>query len=490
MIRRLIWGILGLAAILASVVLIRTALFTSRQMPVGPQRGILIDKEQIADHLAKAIQLRTISHGPVSPVEEEAFKNLHRFFARSYPKVHSTLKRETVSGSSLLYTWEGADPNLKPILLMAHMDVVPVAAGTEGDWTHPPFSGEIADGFIWGRGAMDDKVGVMSILEAVEILIAEGFRPSRTVYLAFGHDEEVGGFKGAAKIAALLRARGVELEFTLDEGFAITEGILPGVVAPVAMIGVAEKGYLSLELTVESPGGHSSMPPKHTAVGALSTAIHRLERNPFPAGIKGATRQLFEFVGPEMPFSKKMVFANLWLFGRLAERRLAASPSTNALIRTTVAATMVGGSDKENKLPTKAWAIVNVRIMPGESIDSVTEYVQRTINNPKVEIRTLEHAAEPSPVSDAGSASFKVIQRTIHEIFPDVVVAPSLTVGGTDSKHYVSLSDAAYRFMPLRLKPIDLHRYHGTNERVAVDNLAEAVRFYARLIRNASYIHK
>ena len=209
------------------------------------------------------------------------FLALHEYLKETFPKVHSGLTKETINDYSLLYTWKGSDETLKPILLMAHLDVVPVEPASEADWQHPPFEGQIQDGYIWGRGALDDKAGVMGLLEAVETLLAEGFRPKRTIYLAFGHDEELGGPNGAAKIAELLLSRKVELDYVLDEGLIIANGILP-VSKPVALIGIAEKGFVSLELSVETEGGHSSMPPPNTAIGILSEAVNKLEEGQMP----------------------------------------------------------------------------------------------------------------------------------------------------------------------------------------------------------------
>jgi len=333
---------------------------------------------------------------------------------------------------------------------------------------------------------MDDKVSVLGILETVEMLLAEGFQPRRTIYLAFGHDEEVGGLNGAAKIVALLHSRGVQLEYVLEEGSAIAEGVMPGVSAPVALAGIAEKGYVSLELTVEGQGGHSSMPPTHTAVGILSTAIHNLEKNQFPTGIEGVTRKMFEYVGPEMSFGKKMVFANLWLFGPLVGRLLAASPMTNALTRTTTAATVFEGGVKENVVPTKARAIVNFRILPGDSINSVIDHVRKAADDPRIKITPLSTLlSEPSSVSDTESAAFQLLQRTIRQVYPDVVVAPWLVVGGTDSRHYAKLSANIFRFIPMRIGPGDTQRFHGTDERISVEDYEQYVRFLIQLIRNS-----
>jgi carboxypeptidase PM20D1 len=472
---------LGLVLLLA-VVSIRTLTFRSKQLLVEPlPHQEMDDQARIADRFARALQFETVTGG-----SGEAFLGLHQYLAEAFPLVHRTLTRETVGEYSLLYTWQGSDPSAKPILLLAHMDVVPVEPGTEADWTYPPFGGDVADGYIWGRGALDMKVGVVGILEAVETLLREGFGPRRTIYLAFGHDEESGGQDGAARIAALLRSRGVEPAYVLDEGLAITDGIVPFVSRPVAPIGIAEKGKVALEIIATGPGGHASMPYIPTAIGALGDAIRRLERHQPAPRLEGATRRLFEYVGPEMSLVGRAVFANMWLFGWLTERKLVARPETNALVRTTVATTMIDGGVEEDLLPTVARAVVNVRILPGDSIAGVVEHVRRVIDDDSISIHALrETAFEPSRVSDVESQSFRALQRTVHEVFPDVIVALSLTPASTDARHYESLAADSYRFLPMRVTRDDLKRVHGTNERIAVGNYAEIVLFYARLIRNS-----
>lgn len=367
---------------------------------------------------------------------------------------------------------------------MAHMDVVPVDSASESLWKHPPFSGAVADGFIWGRGAMDDKGSVLGILEAVEHLLNEGFLPERSVYLAFGHDEEIGGHNGAAKIAELLSSRGVELEYVLDEG-AILSGIIDGISSPVALIGIAEKGYLSIRLSAESAGGHSSIPPADSAIGVLSRALQRIEAAPFPSRLNGPTRQMFEYLGPEMSWPKKLALANLWLFDPLIRRQLARSPLTNAAIRTTVAPTIFSAGIQENVLPTKATAVINLRLMPGETIASALAHVRKAIDDPKVQLTALPVQMEPSAISDIESAGFQLLQRTIGQTIPETIVAPALLVGATDSRHYAGLTKNIFRFLPITLRPEDTKRYHGIDERISIDDYERCIRFYAQLIRNS-----
>ncbi len=473
-----------LAALLASVLFFNTLRFQSRQVPVAALQPIEVDESSIAERLSQALRFRTVALEEDKPASGAEFESLHAYLAQAFPRVHETLTRELIGEYSLLYSWKGQDEGLKPILLAAHQDVVPVEADSR--WQHPPFEGRIADGYIWGRGAMDDKSSMMGILEAVEILLGEGFQPRRTTYLAFGHDEEVGGYEGAARIAAQLRARNVALEYVLDEGLIIADGILP-VPRPVALIGIAEKGYVSLELSVDGEGGHSSTPPPHTAIGILSAAISRIEEHQMPGGLKGAVRQLFDYIGPEMPFGRKLVFANLWLFKPLVERQLSSLPAMNAGLRTTTAVTVIEGGVRDNVLPTRARAVVNFRILPGDSIEGVVAHVRDTVNDTRVKIaRHGAPASEPSAVSSTSTPGFEILQRTVRQVFPDVVAAPALVTGATDSRHYADLTSSVYRFLPQRHRLDDVARYHGTDERISVANYAQSVKFYCQLIRSST----
>lgn len=477
--------VIAAVAVLLVVIVIRTLLFTSKQVHVEPVTDIAIDPEAV-QRLSKALQFKTISYQDSEKMDKKEFLGLHNYLEKTFPEVHRTLTREPVSEYSLLYTWKGRSDTLNPILLMSHLDVVPIEPGTEKDWAYPAFSGEIKDGYIWGRGSMDIKEGVLSILEAVEHLLKEGFEPERTVYLAFGHDEEVGGLTGAKIIAALLKSRGVSLEYVLDEGGAITIGVVPGVTGPVALVGVAEKGYISLALTVESEGGHSSMPPKHTAVGILGKAVVALEKNRFSGRLQGVVKKMFEYTGPEMPFTKKLIFANLWLFNPLVKHQLAQTAKTDALLRTTTAPTIVKGGTKENILPTKVEAVVNFRILPGETIETVKDHAKTTINDPRVTITPLKQVWNPSPVSDLESESFAQLQKTIRQVFPGTVVAPYLVTGATDSRHYLVLTNNVFKIVPVVITPEDLKRPHGTNERISVQDYEKCVKFFIQVIRNSS----
>ena len=479
-------GAAVLVLLLAAIVLVRALTVRSSQITIPPVNDIRVDAISAAQRLAVAVSYPTVAR-TVDDIDTEALLGLHAFLADAYPGVHDRLSRTVVNELSLLYRWPGSDPTLDPLLLLGHLDVVPVQEANRGQWQQPPFAGVVQDGWIWGRGAMDDKAGVLGALEAVEALITDGFSPQRTVLLAFGHDEEVGGSQGAQAIVAHLEDAGTRPFLVLDEGMSVVEGLVPGLTAPAALIGVAEKGFLSLELTATATGGHSSVPPADTAVGRVARAVVALESHPLPARLSGPTEAFFAALVPEMPLAERLVLANRWLFGPLIKRQLSAAPSTNAVIRTTTAPTMLTAGVKPNVLPTTARAVVNFRIHPADSIAIVVEHVRQVIDDPAVTVSPLDgFQSEPSAVSPLDHPAFDLLARTIREIFPSALVAPSLMVGGTDARHYTGLTDAVYRFLPIVLQPEDIDRFHGVNERLGIEGYAQAIRFYYRLIENAA----
>jgi carboxypeptidase PM20D1 len=486
MLRKLVLLLGAAFVMLAGVTLVRATRDGSMQVPVAPAPNVVIPSGA-AERLAGSLRIPTISAEDPAAFDTEAFRALHAYLQAAFPRVHSQLQRETVNEHSLLYTWHGSNASLKPILLIGHLDVVPVEPGTEEKWQQDPFGGRIADGLIWGRGAIDNKSAVVGTLEAVEMLLAEGVRPARTVYLAYGHDEEVGGARGAREIAALLKDRGIELEMVLDEGGVIGDGILPGISRPVALVGVAEKGFVTVELSTRAAGGHSSLPPAESAVGILSTAVARLEQNQMRPRLEGPTRQLFDRIGPHFPPVQRAVFANLWLTRALLLRMLEQNRATNAMVRTTTAATIFQAGTKDNVLPSYARAVINFRIAPGDSVAAVVEHVRRVISDDRVEVKTVgRFSAEPSAVSSTGSDSFRTLERTIRRVAPDAVVAPYLVVVVTDARYYSALSRNVFRFLPLRLTSRDLERMHGIDERIGIREYEAAVRTYRQLIVEAA----
>jgi carboxypeptidase PM20D1 len=486
MIRTLKFLAIALTA-LVLIVLINTWRLPALPEPQGDKLAAPENLDAASERLSAAIRIPTISLGFAKPPGGDQFPALHALLAKSFPLTHATLTREIVGEGSLLYTWPGSDATLAPVLITAHQDVVPIEPGTEGGWTHPPFGGVIADGYVWGRGTMDDKHRLMATFEAVEYLLTQGHTPRRTVLLAFGHDEEIGGLLGAKKIADLLESRKVRAQFALDEGSAILDGVVPGANRPIAQIGVAEKGYMSLELTATGLGGHSSMPPANTAVGKLGRAIAALEANQMPATLDGPGGDALRAIAPALPFAQRIALANTWLFGPLLKSQLAKVGNTNALIRSTTAPTMISGGIKENVLPTQAKAIVNFRILPGDTADSVKAHVTRTINDPDITLTDyLKAPAEATPVADTRNPGYALISDTARRIEPSALVVPSLVIAGTDSKHWSRVSDAAFRFTPARIGPDELKRFHATNERIAISNYGEIISFYRELITQST----
>jgi len=482
-----------LILVILLVALGRTFLLPSKQIARQPYTPQSFDSQQAVKCLSGAIAFRTISwEGGGTDTQkkstQDAFKGLHAYLEKWFPQVYAKLEHQVIGGNNLVFSWKGSDPSLKPILLMGHQDVVPVEAGTEGNWARPPFSGEIANGFVWGRGALDDKMTVVGLLESVDLLLAKGFQLKRTIYLAFGQDEEIGGLEGAQKIAESLKSRGVQLEFVLDEGGFISKGIVPGISAPVAMIGTSEKGYLSLELTVETTGGHSSVPPNESSIGILAAAIRKIERHPMPAHVHGPVGEFLEHSADGASFPMKLVFRNLWLFGPVVQRILESSPDSNATLRTTSATTIFQAGTKDNVMPSQAKAVVNFRLLPGDTIASVTEHVRKVVQDPRVRMQPLpgEPPAEASPRSSAESPEFDLMQQTLAQVYPGVVVAPFVFVGATDSKHYSALTQNIFRFSPMVLESEDVGRIHGANERIGVENFTRMIEFYCQLMRNAA----
>lgn len=480
LLRLLILGII----ILIGVMVVKTLIFHSKQIPVTPVQAVPVENA-VVQHFAQAIQIPTASQA--EKIDTQAFLQLDTLIQRTFPNVDSILEKHAINRFSKIFKWQGKNSDLLPVLLMAHMDVVPIEDSAK--WQVPPFSGALQNDFIWGRGTLDDKISVFSLLEAVEQLLKENYLPERTIYLAFGHDEEISGLNGAQAISEWFKQQNIHFEYVLDEGSLILEKALPGLKPPLAMIGVAEKGYTTLKLTVSlTEGGHSSMPPKQTAIGILSDAITELEENPFPARIDGASRGLLEYVGPEMPFPFKMVFANLWLTKGLLKYQFSQSPASSALIRTTTAPTIIRAGLKDNVLPSTAEAKINFRILPGETVESVLAQVRKTISDDRVKVEqdNTSFGENPSPVSSTNTFGFRVIQKSILEVFPNAIVAPALVIGATDSRHYTSVSDNIYRFLPIQLSNEDLSRFHGKDERVSVENYKNAIRFYRQLILNSS----
>lgn len=437
------------------------------------------------ERFREAVRFRTISVQDSTQWDPQPFLDFHGWLHNAYPRVDSALTRETVNGYSLLYTWKGSDTTRAPILLTGHFDVVPVEPGTDSMWTHPPFVGDTADGMLWGRGTADDKLSVIGLLEGVDLLIAQGFQPTRTVLLAFGHDEEVGGNRGAEHIARLLKQRYGKVAFLVDEGGVITEGVIPGVARRVAMIGVAEKSSMSVELSVMGAGGHSSIPPNHTALGILARAITRLEDEQMPARLTPATEAFLTNVAAEGSFAMRFAFANLAVMRPMIVQGLVRQAQTASVVRTTTAVTMASGSPKENVLPIRATAVVNFRVLPGDSVKGVLRHIAEVVADTMVRVRLLGDAREPSAITPFDTPEYATLEKTISQLYPDALPTPYLLGAATDTRHYEALTRHIFRFVPAIFTAPLVSGAHGTNERIRLADFAYGVKFWAQLIRNA-----
>lgn len=486
MLRKLFVTLLLAVVIVAIVVIVRTALFIP---PVfAPQEPVSyeIDEQSVVRHMSEAITFQTVSFGNDDNTPREPFENFIAWLAETYPLVHSQLSMERIAQYSLLYRWQGNASGSKPILLTSHYDVVPVPQSSRDQWQHEPFAGEVEDGAVWGRGALDDKSAVIAIMEALTLLLNDGHEPQQDVYIAIGHDEEVGGYEGAAGIVSELKQRGIQFEWSLDEGSFVLDGIIPGLDVPLAGINLAEKGFLTIEIIARSEGGHSSMPPHDMAIYKLSEVLNDLHQTPFALHMdSGPSIEMYLAIARYMPFKKRMVFANRWLFGPLLENALTQSPIAAAMLHTTIAPTMLNAGIKANVLAPEARATVNLRIHPQDDVDEVIVSLKSIIERDGVTINIL-NKAPASPISRAGSAGFARLANVTRKTFGNVIVAPGLTIAGTDSKHYGEVSDDSYRFNPMVIDSEDLATFHGVNERISIDNLVKATSFYAALIMEPS----
>lgn len=469
---------IGVIAVLLAVITFNTIRYTAEIRTDIAPFVLGADLDAATTTLAEAIQFETVSTDLTAP----DFDGFAGFLSQKFPAVHATMQRKTLAANTLLYKWVGTDPSQAPVLLAAHYDVVPVAADSLADWDYPPFSGTVADGFIWGRGALDNKGALIAILSAAEHLISTGFTPERTIYFSFGGDEEIGG-TGAVSVAKFLKEQDIQLAWALDEGSFVLSNVIPGLAVPVASINLSEKGYVTLKLIARAQGGHSSMPPRMTAVGRIARAVDHLQSSPMPGGLDGVSAQFFDNLGPYFPLDKRVLFANSWLFSPLIEGALAGAASTNAMLRTTTAPTMLSGSTKENVLATQATASINFRIHPRDSIADVIAHVTRTVDDPEVEITVDgDHSSEPSPVSSADSQGFHDIEDSILAVYGEVALVPGLTIAGTDARHYALAADDAYRINPFMVENHDIARFHGTNERLSIENLKRGIDFFGALI--------
>ena len=488
---KILGGIALAIALLVGVLLWRTSQFgakTATQAEIALPTPPAVDVAAAAEMLGAAIRIQTVTYasGDPKPGADQPWIDLEAALRARYPTVFAKMMMEKVLTHAMLMTWTGTDASLPPVILMAHQDVVPVNPGTDADWTHGPFGGVVADGYIWGRGAMDDKGSLIAILEAGEALAKSNWTPKRTIIFAFGHDEEVSG-AGAREIYALLKSRNVTPAMVLDEGYAVLDNY-PLTNKPAALIGVAEKGYISLQITATTEGGHSSRPPRESGAVRIARALVALEENQMPADLSARPfNQMIEAVAADLPFATRLAFANQWLLGSVIKDQVGGDASANAIVRTTTAPTMMTGSIKDNVLPQRASAVVNFRIHPNDTVASVAQHVKDVTSH--IEGLTIAQyedgiGSEPSPVSSTDSEAYRVLEAVARTTGgSQVPVAPALVIGATDARYASAISkDAIYRFAPAIYDDADLNGFHGTNERLSVENLGRMIKGYAQIM--------
>jgi carboxypeptidase PM20D1 len=434
-----------------------------------------MDDDAAVAALQALVRIPTISDRDPVKVDNDAFDQALVELQRRFPLLHQHLELTRVDTHGLLFRWAGAS-DAKPVVMMAHLDVVPV----EGVWQYPAFSGKVIDGTIWGRGTLDDKGSLVGICAAVERLLADGFVPAQDVWLSFGCNEEVSGTSAVLAVEAL-QARGVQPWFVIDEGGAIASEAFPGVAAPIGVIGVTEKGVTSVELRVEGRGGHASTPAKMGPTARIARAITRLDRSPMAASVPDPTIELFRRMGAHAPIALRPLMQNAGKAKRLLTRALiAAGPEPAAMTRTTFAITTLSGAPALNVIAATATAGVNIRIMVGDTVAGVLEHVRQTVNDDQVNIDVVEQN-EPSPISPMDDA-FELIEGTIAEIFPDAVPSPYVMMAATDSRFFTAICPRVYRFAPFRMTKAQRESIHSYDEHLGVQAFLDGVRWYRRLI--------
>lgn len=434
--------------------------------------------EQAIERLRALIRIPTVSAADESQLDPGPFVEFVAELERRFPLLHQRLTRHRVLEHSLLFHWEGTSSE-RPVVLMAHIDVVPI--DESAPWRHPPFDAAIVDDHVWGRGTLDDKGSLTGICEAVERLLAEDFAPAQDVWLSFGAREEVSGPDAPAAVD-LLRERGVEPWFVLDEGGAIAHQAFPGVKAPLGVIGVTEKGVTTISLRAEGRGGHASMPAPNGPTARIARAITRLEKHQFPARLPQPTIELFERLAPHAPLPVRPLFAKAGLLRPAIVRALLmAGPETAAMARTTMAVTTLEGSPAHNVIASSATAAVNLRLMLGDTVASALDHVRRSIDDDSIALEIID-ANEPSPLSPSDGPAFDLIAGTTAAAFPDAVVTPYVMMAATDSRFFTAISPRVYRFTPFRMTKAQRESIHSYDEHIGVTDYLAGVGWYRRLL--------
>ncbi len=445
-----------------------------------------MEKELILQRFADIVSFRTLSHDNGTKEQIAPFIELGEYLKTAYPKVHSTMKRRQLDGGSFMYKWEAKEAKLPPFAILAHMDVVPVEEPEA--WVHPPFEGYTDGETIWGRGVNDDKCAVGASLEACEELIGQGFEPNRDIYLLFGHNEEdvMCKHSGAKMMAKILEEEKVELEFVWDEGGAIILDPPMGLTQPAAMIGIAEKGFGDLKITVSGEGGHAAEPPTHTSLGDLGSLLSQIQAHPMKAKLIPAVEGMLKVFGKNTGGVLGFALRNMNLCKPLVINILGKNNLTSAMVRTTIVPTICKVGTASNVLPQTSSAVLNVRLLPGDTLEDVKNHIMALARKIKIEdklsFETLSYS-EPVRETNSSTATYQILSEMFREQFKGVLIAPYLVTGATDSREYAKVAKDIFRIYPFKLTTEELSTMHGTNENIKVESYLFGIRCYMDFIK-------
>lgn len=479
MITEIVLGIVAVIVIFLLVLIIRALSFKPKKTVSFNAEEISIDREKAIFGLSEMIKCRTVSCRNRAQEDDAEFQKFRDLLPKLFPEAHKILSRELIGDRAILYRWAGKSSD-KPVVLMSHYDVVSVV---EENWTYPAFDGQIRDNELWGRGTLDTKVTLNGIMQAVEKLVVDGFVPQNDIYLSFSGNEEIAG-TGTPMIVDYLEQKGIVPDLVVDEGGALVDKVFPGVTKTTALIGIAEKGMADIEFSIKGAGGHASSPPPHTAVGQLSSACVKIENSPMKSKQCKASRGLFQTMARNSNFVYKLIFANFGVFKPLFNKIcVKKGGEMNALMRTTVAFTQMEGSKGANVLATDAKMVANVRIMEGDTVDSVVETFKNTIKNDNIRLKVL-YGNNPSPSSEMTKDGYGKIEKAVLSTWGDVIVSPYLMIACSDSRHYCRISNKVFRFSAMYLTNEQRATIHGNDERIELDKIVKAVEFFTRLIKD------